>query len=434
MRVLVTGASGYLGGHVVDAAVSAGHDVIGFVHSPGAGLPAGAKCVVGDLNDRPAVEAAVRDVDGIIFSAGRNWQPGLAIDEYARQNVSIVETFFAVLAGVNPGARVVFTSSMSATAGSQDPVTFDETTGRANVAEPLLNAYDRSKIACERSAQAARAKGLDVVILNPGLMLGPGVLPQTRITTTFLIQWHCLRKNPAIVAEGGHSFCDVRDVARAHVTALARGSGQYLLGGDNLSNIDFQRVMSDQTGLGIPRRVPPAVPVVASAVMEAVSLATLGAWKNPIHRQFARSLPLYYWADSTRARQELDYKPRPLPVTIRDTIADFVKVELLPKSFGYVSAITDENRPAMLLMRELAERHLHRAELLPRLPRILSACRQNRSLDRALEAALSAGRYDSDTGRFLWTTKRPAAALATLSHLLDYCYYASDDFRARMAT
>jgi hypothetical protein len=86
------------------------------------------------------------------------------------------------------------------------------------------------------------------------------------------------------------------------------------------------------------------------------------------------------------------------------------------------------------LLRELAERHLHRSHLMPRLPKILAACQQNVSLNRALEIALAAGSYDADEGRFRWNTQRPAAALDTLSHLLDYCYYASDDFRTRMAT
>lgn len=205
MKILITGAAGYLGGHVVDAAREAGHQVAGFVRRSGADLPKSAETIRGDLNDPSALRMALADADAVVFSAGRNWRPGLAIDQYVRQNVSIVENFFQALDAVNPAARVVFTSSMSAVAGSEKPIVFDETTSRADVAEHLLNAYDRAKIECERLARAARSGGRNVVIVNPGLMLGPGVSPQTGITTTFLVHWHCLRKNPAIVAAGGHS-------------------------------------------------------------------------------------------------------------------------------------------------------------------------------------------------------------------------------------
>ncbi|MBS0234875.1 MAG: NAD-dependent epimerase/dehydratase family protein [Proteobacteria bacterium] len=434
MRVLIAGAGGYLGGHLVKAALDAGHDVTGFVHTSATKLPPPAKTTIGDLNETSALQAALTGIDAAIFSAGRNWQPGLAISEYSRQNVSITESFFRALQTVNPHARVVFTSSMSAIAGSEDPIAFDEETGRNAVAEPRLNAYDRSKIECERLARTARERGSNVVILNPGLMLGPAANPQTKVTTTFLVHWHCLKKNPAIVAQGGHSFCDVRDVARAHVVALTRGGGQYLLGGENLSNLDFQRALSDQTGLGIPHQIPPIVPVLASAAMDAASLATLGFWKNPIHREFARSLPLYYWANSSRAARELDYKSRPLATTLRDTIADSIDNKAVPERFRYVADIDDENRLAMLLMHELANRHLHRSHLMPKLSKILAACRQNGTLNRALESALAAGTYDTDTGQFRWTAGRPAASLTTLNNLLDYCYYASDDFHARMMT
>jgi hypothetical protein len=105
---------------------------------------------------------------------------------------------------------------------------------------------------------------------------------------------------------------------------------------------------------------------------------------------------------------------------------------MLSDDFRYVAAINEENRTAILLLTELAQRHLHRSYLLPRLPRILAACRQNSQLNATLERALSAGSYDPDSGRFHWGAAPPAAALAKLRSLLDYCYYASDEFRERV--
>lgn len=431
MKVLIAGAAGYLGEHVVRAAADAGHEVVVCVRGANTQFPEGVRSIEGDLRDVSLLKSALTGVDAAIFSAGRNWQPGLPLDEYSRQNVSLVEAFFEALAASDPVARVVFTSSMSAIGGSAQPVIFTETSGREAVTE-RRNAYDRAKIECERLARVARDNGRDVVILNPGFMLGPSASPASKMTTAFLVHWFCLKKNPAIVGAGGHSFCDVRDVAHAHVAALTKGTGQYILAGENLGAVEIQRLMSEQTGLGTPLQVPVAVAYGVSAAMDAVSAATLGHWRNPVHREFARSLPLYYWADSSRAARDLDYRTRPLDLTVRDTISDFVARGLLPEDFRYVAAIDDENRAQMLLLRELAQRNLHRSYLLPRLPAILDACLQNTELNATLKTSLAAGHYDPDRGRFRWETVRPDAALAKLRSLLDYCYYASDQFREKV--
>jgi hypothetical protein len=110
-----------------------------------------------------------------------------------------------------------------------------------------------------------------------------------------------------------------------------------------------------------------------------------------------------------------------------------VRRDLLSDEFRYVEDMTEENQRSLQLFRELANRHLHRMHLLPRLASILAACRQNRELAAALDEALALGRYDPARGRFHWTGQRPHSALAKLSNLLDYCYYASDEFLARVS-
>ncbi len=431
MKVLIAGAAGYLGEHIVGAAAGAGHEVVAYVRSAATQFPDGVHSVEGDLADVSRLKSALTGVDAVIFSAGRNWQPGLPLDAYARQNVSIVEALFDALAAANSSARVVFTSSMSAIGGSAEPVVFTETSGREAVTD-RPNAYDRAKIECERLARRAKENGRDVVILNPGFMRGPIASAVGKITTSFLVHWFCLKKNPAIVGEGGHSFCDVRDVAHAHIAALTKGTGQYIVGGENLGSAEIQRRMSEQTGLKTPLQVPVSVAYGVSAAMDAVSAATLGLLKNPVHREFARSLALYYWADSSRAARDLDYRTRPLNQTMRATIGDSAGRGLLPEDFRYVSAINDENRNQMLLLRELAGRNLHRSYLLPRLPAVLDACLQNTELKATLDRALAGASYDPDRGRFQWKTARPDAALAKLRDLLDYCYYASSEFREKV--
>jgi dihydroflavonol-4-reductase len=435
MKVLIAGAGGYLGEHIVHAVVEAGHAAVVCVrdaHAPR--FPDGVRCVEGDLGDVEFVRQALAGVDAVVFSAGRNWQPGLAGDEYLRQNVSIVEIFFAALAKSNPAARVVFTSSMSAIAGSLESVAFTEDFGRTAVCTARLSPYDCAKVECERLARNAAAAGRRLVVLNPGLMLGPGASASSNVTTSALVQWFCLRKSPAFVGSGGHTFCDVRDVARAHVAALGKGSAgnRYIVGGENLGWTQFQRLMSEQAGIRIPIQVSARDAFIAVAVMDGLSAASFGLWKNPVHRAFARSVPLYYWGDSARAARDLDYGSRPLAQTIRDTIVDFVHRGMLPNEFRYVEAMTDDTRTALLLLKELAQNNLHRSYLVGRLSDILAACRQNHTLNEALDAVLASGHYDPKRGRFLWRGAAPTNALMKLRSLLDYCYYASDEFSERV--
>jgi dihydroflavonol-4-reductase len=372
-------------------------------------------------------------MDGVIFSAGRNWRPGLAPSRYRPQNLGCMRTFFAAVADLDPSPRVVFTSSMSAMAGSLVPMVFTEDSNCQAVCRRRLSPYDRAKVECDRLARQVAAGRRNIVIVYPGYMLGPGASAESRLTTPVLVQWFCLRHLAVYVGRGGHSFCDVRDVARAHVAALEEGApgSRYILGGDNLDAVAFHRLLSSQTGVPCPRRVRPWFPLAATSVLDAASAVSRGRWQSPLHRQFARALPLYYWGDSSRAQRDLGYACREIEFTIRDTITDLVRRGDLPDEFRYMESMTEENRPALLLLRQLADRHLHREQLLPQLGRILDAARHNHELNRALEELLAGGRYLPDGGRFAWTAQ--GTALAKLRALLDYAYYASTEFHRKVS-
>ncbi len=431
MRVLIAGAGGYLGEHVVQVAAQAGHSVSACVRGPrGPRFPADVRRVEGDLGDPAFVRRAVADVDAVVFSAGRTWHSGLT-QESIRQNVSIVEIFLAALAQSNPSARVVITSSMSAIAGSLEPVVFGDDSSPTGVCTARLSPYDHAKIECERLARAA---GRNLVILNPGFMLGPGASAASRVTTSRMVQLFCRRRLRVFVEGGGHAFCDVRDVARAHVAALANGTrnNRYILGGENLSSAQFLRLISEQTGIRTPRPIAARHALAVAATLDGLSAASFGLWRSPIPRSFARALPLYYWGDSTGAERDLGYRSRRVVQTIRETIADFVRRGLVSEEFRYVEAMTDETQPGLLLLKQLAQSHLHRSHLMARLPRILATCRHNHCLSEALDAALASAIYDPGRGRFVWKGAAPANALRKLRSLLDFCYYASDEFRARV--
>jgi len=436
MRVLITGAGGFLGEHLVQSSLRAGHDVTATV-SPGStrSFPPGVSVLEIDLADGKKVRDVLPQFDGVIFAAGRNWQPGLKPDAYMRQNLAPVNAFFDALDACGRDIRVVFTSSMTTVAGSMERVVFDESGDRTAITTSRLSPYDKAKLACEQRARQSIAAGQNVVIVHPGYMIGPGASPHTVITTTFIMQWFVLGKDPATLRSGGHTYCDVRDVARAEVAALEKGErgNQYILGGENLTAAEFHVRMASQIGKRRPFRISGITMLGVMSLLDFVSFLSCGLWKNPVRREFARALPLHYWGDSSKAIRELDYRPRSLAESIRDTFADFVESKQIPEHYRWICSMNDENRLELLLFRQLADGHLHREVLLPQLPKILEACRQNLELNAALEEILGKVTFNPDKGKFQLGRADLKTSVKKLRGLLDYVYYSSNEFHTKVS-
>src|SRR5262249_12468690 len=147
-------------------------------------------------------------------------------------------------------------------AGSAVPRIYREDSGRDGICESLLSPYDRAKIACEELALVSARRGNHVVIVNPGLLLGPGAFADSNLAAPFHLLWHCQRQLRArFFVNGGVTLSDVRDVARACVAALSRGKPgeRYILGGHNIDRAEFYARVRQLTGLPDPWRVPAAL-------------------------------------------------------------------------------------------------------------------------------------------------------------------------------
>lgn len=173
MRILVTGASGFLGSHVAEQLARQGHTVRALVRASSnrkflQGLP-GIEFAEGSVEDSARVRAAMAGVEAVVHSAGlvkaRNE------DEFFRTNVegtrNIVDAARAVAASGAPFKRLVFVSSLAVAGPSSDgrPVGLDQ--------EPSpVTRYGRSKLAAERLVLAAK-DDLPVVVLRPAAIYGP---------------------------------------------------------------------------------------------------------------------------------------------------------------------------------------------------------------------------------------------------------------------
>jgi len=317
MRVLVTGATGLIGASVARELAARGHAVRALVRAASDPAPLAGIAVElarGDVLDAASVRAALAGCDAVVHLAGI---PRIGADPKDIAEVNVAGTELILGAAREAGvARAIHTSSISAAGGTRMPEVLGE--DAPGNAEALAIPYFLSKLRGERAALAEAARGLPVVVLRPGVVLGPG---DTHRSSASLVVAVAKRRLPAVLP-GGTSFCDVRDVAAAFAAALERGRpGEvYALGGHNLGLGEFAARAAAIAGVPAPARVPYPVAWVLAAAAEAG--AALRGRRAPTNRDLARAGSLYTYVSSEKATRELGYRIRPLDEMIRDTLRD----------------------------------------------------------------------------------------------------------------
>jgi len=309
VNVLVTGATGFLGRHLCAALVGRGDAVRAFVRpaTDADGLE-GVEVVRGELGDAEALARAAAGRE-LVFNA-----VGLVSYEWRdleRLREANVESVRHVLAAVEPGARLVHVSSGAAVGPSGSPDRLaDEAQPFPEVARG--NPYSVTKREAEELVLAAAADGLDAVVANPAVVLGPG---DVYGSSTWPVRRY-LQGTLRFHTRGGASFVDVRDTAAGLVTLAERGrtGERYVLTSreGNLAWPDFFRRVGEATG--VRRIMLPLPPPVLRAAVRVVP------W--PVKPGEARTATEWWIFDPGKAERELGWTTRPLPETIRDTAAD----------------------------------------------------------------------------------------------------------------
>jgi dihydroflavonol-4-reductase len=232
--VLVTGATGFVAGHCILQLLDAGYSVRGTARSarrreevantlrPHLSDPSSLdrlEIVAADLNADAGWDAAAAGCRYVLHVASP-LPPAPPKDEdeliVPARDGALRVLRAAKAAGVE---RVVLTSSLAAVLyGVDRNKTFDESDW-SNVDDPRIGAYEKSKTLAERAAwQYARETGLALVVINPGLVLGPVLGPELN-TSAEAVKKLIDREFPAC-PDLQYAVVDVRDVAAAHVAAM----------------------------------------------------------------------------------------------------------------------------------------------------------------------------------------------------------------------
>ncbi len=328
-QVLVTGARGFLGWHVAEALLRAGHQVRGLTRSLQAPLPDADPGIVwyeGDLTRPGTLEEPMRDCRYVFHVAGdyRFWTKAAA--EIYRNNVDgTVHTLETALrAGVE---KVVYTS----TCGILRPLRRGEQNegGLYPPEELPAGPYKRSKRLAYEEVQRRCRRGWPIVTTLPTSLLGPC---DHRPTPTGRILIEFLHGRFPMVARTGLNFVDVRDVADAHLLALQRGiSGQrYLLGCQNLSLRDFLKKLEPYSRHRAPTVVAPHW--LCRLLAEGSERWPHGpdAQEPLASREAVCASRTSMFFDSGKAIRELGYAPRGIDEAVRDAVAYYRECGKVP--------------------------------------------------------------------------------------------------------
>lgn len=313
MTVLVTGATGFLGRHLVSLLLSRGESVRALVR-PGQQADdvhrLGAEVVRGNILDRVAMCGAARGCGLVFHLAGV-----VAHEDRDRPRLAAVnvEGTRVLLEAAGQEARIVHVSSVAAIgpAPAADQLA-DERQPFPSWANRLP--YAATKRAGEELALGAAECGADVVVANPGFLLGPGDVH--RISTWAIGRY--LQGALRFHAPGGLSFVDVRDVAAGLIAAAQRGRAgeRYILTSreGNLSHQELFRRVAAVTG--IRRRM---LPVPSRLAILATSLIP---W--PVKPGEARAAVHWWFYDPAKAEVELGFRTRPLDETLAATASQYI--------------------------------------------------------------------------------------------------------------
>lgn len=320
MRVVLTGASGHIGGNLARALLSRGRSLRALVRPDDTRALAGLDIekAVGDLLDPPSLERAFAGAEVVYHLAARI---SITDDDDAEVfRVNVEGTRNVVQACRRAGVRrLVHFSSVHAYHQVPLDQPIDETRSPADVAGAL--AYDRSKARGEAEVMAAVAKGLDAVIVNPGAVLGPHDYKPSPMGQ--LILDLCHRRLPALV-EGGYDWVDVRDVVSGAMAAEERGrcGEKYLLTGSWMSVRQLADLVAEHSGVPAPRLVSPMwLAKLGAPVAQRVTKLLGRRSKFTSHSLSVLSGNARFVHE--KARRELGYTPRPLRETIADAVGWF---------------------------------------------------------------------------------------------------------------
>jgi len=316
MKVLVTGASGFLGSRIALLLGENGHQVRA-AFRPGddtrllRGLPVEPQAC--DLLDEICTRRAMAGMDAVVHTAAMVTFQRRLYDTQMRVNVE--GTRILLRAARSAGIRRFIHTSTVNTLGipSEGSVGDEDTPFNWQI---WRLGYMDSKKASEDLVR--QAEGLETICVLPGTMFGPWDINVN--AGQYILQ--CARGLGLAAPPGGTSVVHVDDVARGHLLALERGivGERYVLGGENLTYHELFCIIAHELGRRPPLFTLPA-PLLLGLGRAADRLSAHLPWPLPAGEGLLKAACSNLFYDSTKARQQLGYTFRPAAEAIQDAVS-----------------------------------------------------------------------------------------------------------------
>ena len=321
MKVLVTGATGYLGSYVARRIAAAGHRVLALCRSESAArAPEGCERIQGDMRVPASLRKALTGCDAVVHLAAlvRMWMRDRT--EFDRVNVTALDDLLqaATEAGVS---RFVYTSTIVAL-GPTDGGVGDEDSFDPH-RQTFCTDYERTKWLAELRVREKIKAGFPAVVVYPGVIYGPGA-PTSGNLLRGVMNGMVTGRLRTFLGRGDLRICYAftDDVAEGHLRALESGEAGrgYVLGGENATQDELFGILADITGNPAPRwSIPYSVAGAVGAMAQ--GFAWMTGLQPAVTRGVVRTFRHEWAYRSDRAVREIGYRITSLREGLQRTIS-----------------------------------------------------------------------------------------------------------------
>jgi nucleoside-diphosphate-sugar epimerase len=318
MKYFVTGATGFIGGRVARQLLAAGHEVITLARTPSKAqdlVALGVKVHAGDITDKESLRTPMRGVGGVFHIAA--WYKVGARDKSQAETINVGGTRNVLKMMKELGIpKGVYTSTLTVFSDTRGQMV-DESYKYTGTS--FLSEYDRTKWKAHYEvALPMMQAGLPLVIVQPGLVYGPG---DTSVVHGALVNY--LRgKLPMTPSGTKYCWAHVDDIAHGHILAMEQGKvgDSYIIAGPKYSLVEAFILAEQISGVRAPRLHPAPRMMKATAAMIALIGVVFPLPELYSAEGIRSSAGVSYLGTNEKARRELGYTPRTLEQGLPETL------------------------------------------------------------------------------------------------------------------
>lgn len=311
MKCLVTGATGFLGSHLIRDLKESGFEIRALVRKSSDQLDV--STIVGDLTDYSSLLEALKDIDVVFHVAGamsahpKDKNRLFTINVDGVKNLLDASVEMKIKKLIHVSSVVAVGVNLTAEAPLLNEESLNITRGReyAN--------YDSKREGEELVLKYAREGKLAAVVVNPGLIYGAGDVKKEMRKGNVL----AAKGKLGVYPTGGVNVVAVEDVTKAMIRAVNKGhSGErYLLTGDNITIKELLTTISEFAGAKPPQKpMPMKLLMFLARGLEAVGI------KTQLCKENIFSAGAYHWYDHSKAQRDLDFHPKSYKEAIKNSV------------------------------------------------------------------------------------------------------------------